>query len=724
MNITKIIVENFRLLKDFSIDLEKELSLVIGKNNTGKTSLLSVLDKFLNNKGKFYFDDFNIEFKNELKQLIESVDEIVENDFKQLGIKLKLIIQYNDSDNLSNISRVMMDLDPANNFIVLGFEYILTYSDYLLLRKNSKEFLEKDAKKCEEKKQKNEEYTAHTIYDFLKQSHNDYFKPNRKSYEYDLVNAKINENKYINLDVEKISTSEIINFKFINARRDVTNRDVDKTLSGQTSRIYKSTEANDEQNKAVENFKDQLAETDSNLSVIYKTLFDNIIKKVGDFGGVVINESVIEIISTLKHRELLEGNTTVVYKHDDQNHLPEHYNGLGYMNLISMIFEIEILVHEFKGEKNKIPSDLNFLFIEEPEAHTHPQMQYIFIKNIKKLLKEGIKRDDGQNRTLQYIISTHSPCLVADSDFEDIKYLKKTNANRVISKNVKDLEKEYEIDGEEQNFRFLKQYLTINRAELFFADKAIFIEGDTERILLPAMMKKIDQEVSATPLLSQNISIVEVGAHSHIFEKFFDFIGIKKALIITDIDGYYLEPEFELDGITQKTYKTTGNLIFNEIKCSCCNSKAQYTSNSSLAFFNNGKKEIAYFKALNFDWKIVRKNRRKQWVPNRKGSLLVSFQTEENSYHARSFEDSFFHVNKDFIIDDVNSFPAITKKYMEQYRNGTIDVFKFSEKAVTSKPSLAIEILLNSKTDAQGNKFSNWQIPSYIKEGLLWLKRD
>jgi predicted ATP-dependent endonuclease of OLD family len=36
MNIFKIAIDNFRLLKEFSIDLEEDLSLVIGKNNTGK----------------------------------------------------------------------------------------------------------------------------------------------------------------------------------------------------------------------------------------------------------------------------------------------------------------------------------------------------------------------------------------------------------------------------------------------------------------------------------------------------------------------------------------------------------------------------------------------------------------------------------------------------------------------------------------------------------------
>ena len=74
MKIIKIEIENFRLLKNFSIDLEKELSLVIGKNNTGKTSILTVLDKFLNEKSKFSYDDLNIDFKNELEGFIKSAD--------------------------------------------------------------------------------------------------------------------------------------------------------------------------------------------------------------------------------------------------------------------------------------------------------------------------------------------------------------------------------------------------------------------------------------------------------------------------------------------------------------------------------------------------------------------------------------------------------------------------------------------------------------------------
>ena len=48
MHISKITVRNNRLLKDFSVDLEENLSLIDGKNNSGKISLLQLLNTMLN----------------------------------------------------------------------------------------------------------------------------------------------------------------------------------------------------------------------------------------------------------------------------------------------------------------------------------------------------------------------------------------------------------------------------------------------------------------------------------------------------------------------------------------------------------------------------------------------------------------------------------------------------------------------------------------------------
>lgn len=704
MKIFKIQVENFRLLKNFSIDLEDELSLVIGKNNTGKTSLLSVLEKFLNQseKNKFYFDDFNIDFKKELKEIIEG-DAISEDDYVEKGIKLKLFIQYTEACNLENISRVMMDLDPENNFIVLGFEYILLFDKYIQLRQDWREFNAREIEKSAE----NEQYNQKSLYDFLSQKHIDYFKVYRKSIEVNKDSQQVNEANFIDLDKETIGIKDIINFKYISARREVANKEVDKTLSMQTSKIYEKTETNPEQNKAVDDFKDKLSETDNQLSGIYVDLFKEIIKKVGDFGGIKPNESEIEIISNLQHRELLKGNTTVVYKHDENNKLPEHYNGLGYMNLICMIFEIEILVQEFKREKEKKPADINLLFIEEPEAHTHPQMQYVFIKNIKKLLRDGIQRQDGEKRNLQYVISTHSSHIVADSDFDDIKYLKKEGCNNVIAKNLKDLRNEY--DAETNEYQFLTQYLTISRAEIFFAEKAVLIEGDTERMLIPAIMKKIDIEEArehkekdtkddSLPLLSQNISIVEVGAYSQIFDQFIDFLGIR-TLIITDLDA------------TKEIQNEKGQ----KVRCSCPVSEGESYSNEAISHYFS-KPTLADLQGYPFSNKLFNKVDG-NWINNPNGKLCVVYQTAESGYNARSFEDAFIHINKDFVKDRKESFKGL--KNRDDFDEPANNAFFLAQKCIKKKTHFALDILFHS--DAT---LSNWQIPAYIKEGLLWLKQN
>lgn len=695
MQIYKIQVENFRLLKNFSIDIEEELSLVIGKNNTGKTSILSALDKFLNrsDNNKFHFDDFNIDFKEELSELI--IGDILDpNNYIEKGIKLKIFIEYTETCNLENLSKVMMDLDPENNRIVLGFEYILPYNNYIDLKNDWENFRIKEEHKHEE----NDQYKAKGLYDFLADNFSNYFHFQRKSIEINKDTQITNENNYIDLDKELISTKDIINFKYISARRDVANKDIDKTLSTQTSKIYEKTETKQRQNEAVEVFKDKLSETDDQLSRIYVDLFHDIIAKVGDFGGIKPNESEIEIISNLQHRELLKGNTTVVYKHDDHNKLPEHYNGLGYMNLIYMIFEIEILIQEFKREKERKPADINLLFIEEPEAHTHPQMQYVFIKNIKKLLREGIKREDGECRKLQYIITTHSSHIVADSDFDDVKYLKKNGCNSVDAKNLKDLKKDY--DERSKEYHFLTQYLTISRAEIFFAEKVVLIEGDTERILIPTMMKKIDIEEAEKykhigekdpylPLLSQNISIIEVGAYSHIFDKFIDFLGIK-SLIITDLDAINADGE------------------------KCRVSDGISYSNSAISHYFGGK-TINELKNCILTDKIFSKVDN-TWTAQENGKLCITYQTTESGYNARSFEDAFIHINREFINSNKDKFKGLKNKELFETDN---DAYDLAAKCIKKKTYFAMDIIFHTN-----ETFNNWEIPSYIKEGLLWLKKD
>jgi putative ATP-dependent endonuclease of OLD family len=712
MNIVSIEVCNFRLLQKFRLDLESNLSLVLGKNNAGKTSLLSVLDKFINSsdRNRMSFDDFNVDLREMLIKLVTGAEALGdEAEYEPLGITLKLFIRYDSSDDLAQVAQLIMSLDPADDNIILLFEYVISYAQLVGM--------------LEEYRKTSDKYDGDPSL-FLKENQHEFFDQiRRKSLSF------ADQSVFTDLTKEKISLDEVISFRSISAKRSVTNKDNDKTLSTQTATIYKKTSEGQEQQAAVDEFKRQLRATDKDLSGIYQSMFSGVLGKVAKFGGAKLAETNIKIASTLQHRELLDGNTTVMYSHDSHD-LPEHFNGLGYMNLISMIFEIEMLMTSFRRSIKERPAALNLLFIEEPEAHTHPQMQYVFIKNIKSLLKESRQREDGIEIHLQTVVSTHSSHIVSECDFDDIKYLRRfPGRNGVDAKNLKDLKCEYTSADPlqniqaEQHYKFLKQYLTLNRAELFFADKAILIEGETERVLLPAMMRKLDQEQydeDFAPLLSQNISLVEVGAHSQIFEKFIHFIGIK-ALVLTDIDSGATRTLFEDDGVTPLYYQN-GSIKRESRKCAPDDAMADHTSNGALVFYHGKQREdLKYFLDLQSQDKPLSKIDG-IWQVREDGYLFLAYQTKEGGCYGRSFEDAFFSINKDFLGRDAGKFPSLTQKWFDKYVNDECDVFMFSEKAVGSKPSLAIEILLNS-VPAGGVDFSNWKTPHYIQEGLEWLRK-
>jgi predicted ATP-dependent endonuclease of OLD family len=708
MKIQQIQVTNYRLLKDFTIDLEQVLSLAIGKNNCGKTSFLSVLEKFFayNDYNRFAFDDFNIELQHDIQQHLEYGADEPYN--KLMGLALRIVIEYNDTDNLANISTVMLDLDPEQRTVILQFEYAISdekqaelKADFLAYQQDIltelRASLASQSLSDEQKElQISETKSKKNILFYLKKFHGRYFALAIKAIEAG------NETNVLDITKERQVLDKIISFKRIKARRDVANEDgkkTDRTLSRMSSRYYEKIGGPDMQSDGIKKLQLELSVTDEKLNDIYDTLFSGIIEKVRLFGGVRENESNLMIVSGLEERNILSNNTTVMYHHNAHSRLPEDYNGLGYLNLISMIFEIEVLLNEFKKHtlRNEQPADINLLFIEEPEAHTHPQMQYVFIKNVKNLLQEASSgTGDGVAINLQTIITTHSSCIVAESDFDDLKYFQRLDDNEVIAKNLKDLQRQY-TEEDRKNYQFLRQYLTLNRSELFFADKAILIEGDTERLLLPAMMRKLDKqnEANGIPLLSQHISIVEVGAHSHIFEKFIDFLGIK-TLIITDLDA------------------------IDETRSKCRVSLGKGSSNQSIQFFINpaGFDDLLTKQATErqLSKQVVPGSTQRTWKPCNQGHVLVAWQFEEMSYTARSFEDAFIHLNRNFINQYKQQFTSLQR--IQDFDVATNDAYDLAEKCIDKKSKFALDILFFSDPD-----FTNWEIPQYIKEGLLWLKQ-
>lgn len=688
MVLKEIVVENFRLLKDFKLELKDELSLIIGKNNCGKTSVLVILDKMLNSS-EITWEDVSLERQKELYDEINEFNgDVQEGDKFIEAIKLQLYIEYSDIDSYENIQNFIMDLDLENNIILLEFISLINMKSILELKNIIKERELKDFSTFSRYMSKN----------FIK-----YFKIKKYSRGYDKETKKLIPD--MKEEIESKNIQKVIKVVGIRADRAVSNDERNHALSTLTSRYYETYRKNikDESNLIFQELEIELEKADKALYKIYngeKTnnengsegIFKGIIDVVKTYGGSD-NKINISIESSISEKNLLTDNTSLYYKHGDgdSSSLPETYNGLGYLNLIGILFEIETKLQELYEQ----PADINILYIEEPEAHTHPQLQYIFIRNIKNHINSHRnKLNKEKNKYLQIIITSHSSHIVSECNFDDIIYLKRVD-NNILAKNFNSLKAEYE-EGKKRGFKFVKQYLTLNRSELFFADKVICIEGDTERILMPAMMYKVDKtqilknEITI-PLLSQNISIIEVGAYSHVFIPLFKFLGIK-VLIITDIDS-----ATKNKGKYKKSHPN----------------KATHTSNASIREFfkedglddgNNQFKEL-----------IEKKD-----IDKIKDKIRIAYQISEieGSYQASSFEDAFISLNKDFILknkDNLYDYGAL-KKFNKNEINK--DCYKFSLNKIEKKSAFASALLY---FDEEENDME-WKVPRYIKEGLLWIQ--
>ena len=679
MEIKKIYIQHYRLLNDFSLELKNDLSLIVGKNNCGKTSVLSVLEKIFNKNSNrnLVWEDINLNHRREIFENIKRVADIPDSELSSiLGINLQIWIQYSELDSYQNIQGFMMDLNPENNFIILEFSYIIPTQKLREISSLTCDFAD-DFSKFES---------------FMKKNLNKFFEIQIYSRGYNPITQEMTEEKSDLHEMKDVH--KIIKVRGISASREVSNKENNHSLSKTSNRFYKLNNGEEINSKANNLLQSAILKADETLTRAYsgddsdEGIFTSVFERVKRFGGND-SEAELAIHSSLSEKDILSNNTTLYYKHDDSL-LPETYNGLGYLNLYGIIFEIETLMADIKNE----PADINLIYIEEPESHTHPQLQYIFIKNIKDLLKEHNDelKESGDFSCIQTLITTHSSHIVSDCNFDDLIYFKRDNGT-AVSKAFNSLKEEY---GDEQlGYKFVKQYLTLNSSELFFADKVICVEGDTERLLIPTMMQKVDisnpinQASNTMPLLSQNISIIETGAHSQVFRKLFDFLGIK-VLIITDIDP--------------------ANKNGNNRLTSCSAVEATSTTNASIKnFFDISGDEV---------FSIVAQKSSAEKITS-DGRIRIAYQIpeDENGYQPASFEDAFISLNKQFIIDQKAGF--IQFKALKDFDDSEIeDFYKFARDKVNKKSAFASSLLY-----FEGEE-NTWKVPNYISEGLLWLRKQ
>ena len=238
--------------------------------------------------------------------------------------------------------------------------------------------------------------------------------------------------------------------------------------------------------------------------------------------------------------------------------------------------------------------------------------------------------------------------------------------------------------------------MQLRPCDMFFADKVIMIEGATERLLMPLMLKKMSDN---SRIDREYISIIEAGgAHAFKFKEMLEFIGVP-TLIITDIDSGNPETNrskcrTDLDGAI--TTNSTLNRLFT----------GMFINENPPAKSEKCKDNLTvkYLQELAAEKKVFK-------------NIRVAYQIPENEKYpaGRSFEEAFIKANLPIIITEKNNFESNIKSKIKNINNQeklAEDSYEISNSI--DKTDFAFDILM----------LEDWNIPNYIKEGLEWLNQQ
>lgn len=243
--------------------------------------------------------------------------------------------------------------------------------------------------------------------------------------------------------------------------------------------------------------------------------------------------------------------------------LPEANNGLGYQNLISMIFRLMSFRDAWmrvgkasKGTTITSTEPLHLVLVEEPEAHLHAQVQQVFIKKAYAVLRAHEDLGDSKKLCTQLVVSTHSSHVAHETSFSCLRYFRRLPAGMAAKVPVSTVINLSEVFGPgSETERFVTRYLRAQHADLFFADAAILVEGPAERMLIPNFIRAHYDELNQC-----YITLLEIGgSHAHRLKPLIDHLGLL-TLIITDLDtldgtgGVSVQPA---KGANQKTNNAT-----------------------------------------------------------------------------------------------------------------------------------------------------------------------
>ena len=578
MFLKRIEILNYRQLSHIVLDLQKDLTVLAGPNNSGKTTLISVLKGIFNdNKLAFLYSDIptnlSVDWVDKIMPIFKSImvsnaketgvseiikaisiDDQFSSDYIIDEFQAKIEVEYiPETDDIQNFVDYLMDLDESKH----SFYFVYTYKPKLsAFEKLLNERYDKIKSRIEDVEKPDCKEKDTKIY-FIKEEL-------LKLYSSCLAEKCFYCNsEYKNPNpIELSEFKKLFNFENIDALRkdiDDNDRDSSKGISKRVIALLKNDESWIATTKKLpdmllESIDVSGAKAEMQNSSI-KSL-DTTIQEISKTSGGHIGKLQLEMdVDEADVDEFIKRITRAKYDIDGLL-LNENSQGLGFSNLIYLHMRLEEFYKTIDNKK------VNVFFIEEPESHMHPQMQNVFIRFLKKYYTD---------KKLQGLITTHSNEIArsvglhslrvmrqtgkSTSELFDLSEFRKTLAGKTVS--AADDETTCLLEN------FYDWFFEIGYSELIFADKVILYEGDTERLYI----RKLLNLTEFSSLCDNYIAYIQVGG-AYAFNYFEILKRLKiKSLIITDLDYEKSASTFEAAKQSTSTNATINN-IYKLIKTS------------------------------------------------------------------------------------------------------------------------------------------------------------
>lgn len=653
MRLTKLEIRNYRLLVNADLNVDGKTTLIVGRNNTAKTSCMDFLTKIIRGQSISY-DDYPLAIRKHsfvlLAKFLKGTLEYEKLLNKIPTPSLKFFIDYSleeQKDLLGALSPFIIDVEDDVTSVEIIAEYKLKVDESEIRELFESLFSFDEFGKLT--------FNENDVRDTVKSNFSKLF-----SLVITALNPKNNEDKQVKSSNELKDLFPIYN---ISAERnlDETGENKESSLKAVINNFFKVDIKTLDPEVAINIQKLRETVEKANKEVQRKTndILSNLINKTIGFGYPNADELELGVATNIGiSGDLTDKSELNYYKKGLSETLPSKYNGLGYKNLIKIQFELAEFAERLKSESLAC---IPILFMEEPESHMHPQMQQTFAEYLEQFLEKI------SDVPIQVFLTSHSSHIANTVDFSKIRYAQNT-IKGVIYKDLDTFSK-----AEPENIGFIKKYLTLSRCDLFFADKAIFVEGASERLLIPDMIDKCSEsglfDSKKYKLNAQYYTLIEIGgAYAHIFIPFMKFLGLP-CLILTDIDS----------GIDGKTMSTV--------------SAGKTTTNATIKWWVRKVKNIPKETKIKLKEDVID-------LPDDQKSIdkiHIEYQVKEKDLCGRSLEEAIKNVNR-------TSYGLVEPL--------TEDGLKFDEK---SKTEFALKLI---------SDYPDYVIPQYIKSGLKWLNEQ